>query len=356
MSLATEKIAFQFVNYGQDLIPEKDVLVIDVGMKTVPGVIDHHHPQAEAECTASLIIKHPHLVLDHFRRENREEQERDLNRLRIITHRLPDFDAISSIFLSLKLLETRKIDSAMKKLSEYAKMVDSATLPKKIDLTSTPYAILRALFRRIKEEEEALNLERVREGLKFMNFLYSKSKEGYEILQNKTLFSGVERYEKAMRIAEDDYFNYLYDLNKAQKIPLLLPLVSGGGKKKIDGLVIKNPRSFLLKDWARRDKENSPCQSGFSFLMTNFGNKRYILGVDPEIGVNLKGLGTLLNDEEKKKRIQASRPFIFSWYDGNCPFFNFRIIDSPQDGTSLSHEEIVDCVAVFGQSSTSKKK
>jgi len=61
------EVTYQFVNYGEDLKPAKGVLVLDVGMKTVPGVIDHHHPEAEVECTASLIAKHPYLVLDHIK-------------------------------------------------------------------------------------------------------------------------------------------------------------------------------------------------------------------------------------------------------------------------------------------------
>ncbi len=48
------EVTYQFVNYGEDLRPAKGVLVLDVGMKTVPGVIDHHHSEAEVECTASF--------------------------------------------------------------------------------------------------------------------------------------------------------------------------------------------------------------------------------------------------------------------------------------------------------------
>ncbi len=150
-----------------------------------------------------------------------------------------------------------------------------------------------------------------------------------------------------MRKAEGDYFNYLSDLNQGQKILIFLPLASGKGKREVDGLVVKNPRSFLLKEWARRDRINSSLHEGFTFLMTNFGNKRYILGVDPEKGVNLRGLGVLLNKKEEEKRTQ--RPLAFRWYEGDCPFFNYRIIDSPQDGTSLSHQEIVETVIAFSQ-------
>lgn len=343
------EVSYQFVNYGENINPEIGALVLDVGMKTVPGVIDHHQPSAEVECAASLITKHPYLVLDHFKKEEMAQKNGEALKLKIITHRLPDFDAISSIFLALRLLKTGRVDLHMKKISSYARMVDSASLPREIDLTSTPYSILRALFASIKKEEEESNLERVKEGLKFMNFLHSKSEEGYEILENRALFSGIDRYERAMRKAENDYFNYLLDVGRGDKFILFLPLAQGGGKKKVSGLVVKNPRSFLLKEWARRDRENSPLGEGFTFLMTNFGNKRYISGVDPEKGVNLKGLGDLLNQKEDEKRAEEKRPLAFRWYDGNCPFFNFRIIDSPQDVTSLSHEEIIDILISFGQ-------
>ena len=346
----TEKmeVTYQFVNYGEDLRPSKGVLVLDVGMKTVPGVIDHHHSEAEVECTASLIKKHPDLVLDHFSEDIAEKKE-ESTKLRIVTHRLPDFDSISSIFLALKLIETGKINPSMEKIAQYARMVDSSSLPKDIDLTCTPYSILRSLFTEIKRGEEESNLERVREGLKLMNFLYAKSEEGHKILENKMLFSGIDRYGWAMRKVEDDYFSYLSDISRARKIIVYLPLIKGSGKRKVDCLVIKNPQSFLLKDWAQRDRENSPLKEGFGLLVTNFWNKRYILGVNPKKEVNLKGLGVLLNEREIVKRKAMGRELTFSWYDGNCPFFNFRIIDSPQDGTSLTHEEIVETLLGFSQ-------
>lgn len=349
MILATSEVTFQFVSYGTVFDPQKDTLVLDVGMKTIPGIIDHHHPEAEPECTASLMIKYPSLVLDHIKRNEIHKGKRGFSCLNIITHRLPDFDAVSSIFLALKLIETDQIDPAMIKIAQYTKMVDSATLPKEWDLASSPYAILRALFLRIRKNDETASRERVKQGLKFMAFLHSKSIEGHEIFVNKALFSGIERYQRAMRRAEDDYFNYLNDLERGQILLLDLPLSTGEGAKTVDGLVVRNPRSYLLKDWARRDNLNPSLKQGFSFLMTNFGNGRFILGVDPEKGINLKGLGDILNQKEANRRKELQRPFAHRWYDGNCPFFNFRIIDSPQDDSSLTHQEIVDTVLKFGR-------
>jgi len=342
-------IAYRFVNYGENINPEENCLALDVGMKTVPGVIDHHHPQAEPECTASLIAKYPHLVLDHFKSLSSKGGKPEPQILTVITHKLPDFDSLASIFLALKLLETGRVDSSMEKIAAYTRQADSASLPKEIDLPATPYSILRALFSGSKKSEDEINVERVREGLKFMRFLYSKAEEGFEIIENRTLFSGIERYERAMRKVEEDYFSYLSDLSRGQKIQIMLPSTDKIDRKKVDGLIVANPRSFLLKEWARRDRINPSLHEGFSFLMTNFGNKRYIIGVDPEKGVNLRGLGTLLNEKEKQKRKTEDRSLNYLWYEGNCPFFNYRIIDSPQDVTSLSHSEIVEAVLSFGQ-------
>jgi len=335
------QVTFDFVAYGEKFEPQPETVVLDVGMRTVPGVIDHHHPDAEAECTASLIAKHPELVLDHVRRPES---------LRLITHRLPDFDALSSIFLTLKLLEIGRVDAAMQKIASYAKMVDSASLPKNIDLAATPYSILRALFSGAKKEESEINRERTAEGGKFMRFLYAKAQEGYDIEENRVLFSGVERYERAMRKIEADYFHYLDDVSRSQRLILDLPLSQKKGKRSVDGLIVKNPSSFLLREWTRRDMNQPSLREGFSFLLTNFGNQRYILGVDPDKGVHLKGLGGLLNREESRRRNASARSFLLPWYDGNCPFFNYRIIDSPQDGTLLSQKEVVDLLQDFSRS------
>jgi hypothetical protein len=335
------EIIFQFAPYGQEFSPSPSTIVLDVGLKTVPGVIDHHQPEAEPECTASLVVKHPELVLEHLK-ETPEQ-------LTIITHRLPDFDAISAIFLTLKLLELRRVDKAMLKMAEYARMVDSASLPKNIELSSTPYALLRALFTSIQKPEEETNLERVNEGLRMMKLLYEQASLGREIMANRPIFQGIDRYEKAMHRVEDDFFNYLEDLERARKVKLNLPLSTGPGFKTVDGLLVINPKSFLLKEWCRRDVFNSPLGQGFSFLMSDFGGRRFIIGVDPEAGVNLKGLGALLNQKEKEKREKNKRPLSEKWYEGNCPFFDYRIIDSPQDGPALTHQEVVETIFQFSQ-------
>jgi hypothetical protein len=343
-------VVYEFVPYGKPFSPQPATIVLDVGMRTVPGVIDHHHPEAEPECTASLIAKYPELVLDHLRPIIAPPPEVPAPQLRIITHRLPDFDSLASIFLTLKLLETERLDPSLEKIARYTRLVDSASLPKDIDLSATPYSILRALFSGARKDEAEINRERVAEGLKFMSFLYARSGEGYEIEENRRLFSAIDRYEWAMRKVENDYFQYLYDLARAEKILLDLPLSDRTGRRPADGLIVRNPTSFLLKEWSRRDFRQSSLGKGFSLLVTSFGGQRYILGVDPTTGVNLRGLGGLLNQKEAVKRGSEGKPAIHLWYEGNCPFFDYRIIDSPQDGTVLTHADVIECLWEFSRS------
>lgn len=338
-------VVYRFVNYGEPLTPEKDTIVLDVGMNMTPGVIDHHHPQAEAECAASLIVKYPGLVLDHLRRDGQTASAS----LTVITHRMPDFDAVSSIFLALKLLETGRIDDPMAQIGRYARMADSASFPKSIDLAATPYAILRALFSSIRRPEEEANRARVEEGLRLMNFLYARAEEGQDIVENRRMYAGIDRYQKAMRRIEDDYFRYLEDLERGRKLRLSLPLLAGQGRRELDGLVTANPRSFLFKEWARRDTTHSALNRGFSFVTASFGADRYILGVDSEAGVNFKGLAPRLDEREEAKRKSIGGPPSPGWYDGNCAFFEQRIVVSPRDGTALAQEEILDILLDYGQ-------
>jgi len=330
---------FQFVNYGESFEPAPGTLVLDVGMATVPGVVDHHHPEAEAECTASLIAKYPRLVLGHIRPDEP---------LTIVTHKLPDFDSLSSIFIALKLVETGSMNPSLYKLAAYARIVDSASLPKQIDLSGTPYAILRALFSGSKKSEEDINRDRIEEGLKFMRFLYARAEAGFEILENRSLFFGIDRYERAMRKVEADYFRYLEDVRRGLKVRADLPTTDRKGKKSLDGLIVSNPKSFLLKEWARRDQDHAAAAEGFGFTVISFGDSRYILGVDPERRVNLRGLGAILNQKEAEKSLAEGRAFPRPWYEGNCPFFDYRIIDAPRDGTALSRTAILDALAGFG--------
>lgn len=338
-------LEFKFADYGTSFDPAPDTLVLDVGMKMAPGVIDHHHPEAEAECAASLIAKYPGLVLDHIRPPV-PPADRPLT---IITHRLPDFDALASIFLSLRLIETGRFDPAMTALAAYTKTVDSSTLRPDIDLAATPYAVLRALFAGARKSEDEMNRDRLDEGLKFMRFLHARASEGMDIVENNRLFRGIDRYERAVRKVGEDHQYYLSDALRSPKFSLSLPRTDDSGRKTVDGLSVENPHCFLLKEWARRDATHAPGGRGFSFVMARYGASRFILGVDPAAGVSLRGLGAILNEKETARRTEREYPPGPPWYEGNNPFFGYRIVDSPRDDSRLDPAEVLAAVLAFGR-------
>ena len=346
-------VRYKFVDYGERFDPAPNTLVLDVGMKTVPGVIDHHHPDAEAECATSLVAKYPRLVLDHIASaaspNTQANGTADEAPLTIITHRLPDFDSLAAIYLSLKVLETGVIDPGLQKIAAYTKLVDSAALPKTLDLSGTPYALLRAMFSGSKKSEDENNRDRLQEGLKFMRALHARASAGEEIIEDPRLFAGIDRYDRARQKVKGDYTTYLSDLVRSKHFRVDLPL-SGGlpSRLTVDGLLVTNPRSFLLKEWSHRDREHPSLGEGFSFVVTNYGNSHYGLGVDPTRGVNLRGLGERLNERERDKRRATGAPDGRDWYDGNCPLFDYRIIVSPQGDTILTIAEIMEEVFAFG--------
>ena len=339
-------VRYEFVGFGARCAPARGRLVLDVGMAQAPGVLDHHFPEAENECAASLVVKHPELILDHLRPAGGPADAS--GPVTIVTHTLPDFDAVTAVFLSLRLLETGRIDEGMRRLAAYAKIVDSALLPVSVDLGATPYAVLRAMFAGSKKPPDEANLDRISEGLKFMRHLHARAAEGRDITEDRAIFAGIDRYEHAVRKIEEDNAWYQGDVHRGRKIAIHLPEISGGGRILVDGLVVVDPHSFLLKDWARRDRENPPLGRGFSFVYSNYQGRRYSLGVDPSAGVNLRGLARTVNLLEARKAEaegKADRPV---WYGGECPFFNHRLVVSPHEGTRLSHEEILDAVLKFG--------
>ena len=347
-------VRYRFADYGEAFEPAPDTLVLDVGMKTVPGVIDHHQPDAEAECAASLAAKYPNLVLDHLAPAGQGESAGPLT---MVTHRLPDFDALAAIYISLKVLDTGFVDGGLRKIAAYAKLVDSALLPKTLDLATTPYGLLRALFSGSKKSEEENNRDRVAEGLKFMRALHARAAQGFDLLEDERFLAGIDRYDRARRKVRGDYATYVSDLVRAREFGADLPAADGSSRRtSVNGLVITNPRSFLFKEWAHRDREHPSLGDGYSLIVSTFGEGGCSLGVDPTKGLNLRGLGARIEAREREKRAAGGYPPGAPWYEGNCALFDYRIIASPRGGTILTTAEIMDEVLAFGGGRFEKKR
>ena len=333
------KIKFQFTGYGEELKPRENTVILDVGKKLDFGILDHHQKTAPNECAASLVVKYPHYILEHLK-------ERD--EITIITHKYPDFDAVTSSYLTKRLIETGKINETMRKMAEYAKIVDSANLPVNIPLENTPYAILYSLFHLLhysgdkrdkRDKIQQIGEKRMQIGFNLLSELEKRIKNGIEIEQSMIYLSGFKDYERARTMVTQDYMEYLTDVERAQKGTIMLLKEDSKGLRPVDYFFIINPNSYLLKDWIKRDLKNSPLHKGFSLILSSLYEGNFIIATSPSSGTYLKGLGKIINKYEKEKR--EKKNMIFSgWYEGDSPFFNYRIIASPGDGTILTREEI----------------
>ncbi len=332
------KIDFKFVEYGEVLSPKEETIILDVGKKLDYGILDHHQKDAPNECASTLVIKYPDYILGHLK--NREK-------IIIITHKYPDFDAIASSYLTKRLLETEKIDSSMREIAEYAKIVDSASLPLNIPLENTPYAVLYSLFHRFnysgdkKDKIQKIGEKRMKIGFSLLSEIEKKSKQGISIAQVMKHLSGFKDYEKGRQMVKQDYMWYLTDIKRAKTGTIDLLKDDGTGLKSVDYFYIISPKSYLLKDWVKRDFKNSPSQKGFSLIISSLYEGNFMIATSPMSGTHLKGLGALLNKYEKEKRNKKGVN-IYPWYEGDSSFFNYRIVASPGDGTILSKEEILD--------------
>ncbi len=333
-------VEFQFVEYGEEFEPQEGVLVLDVGRKLEKGILDHHQETAEDECAATLVVKYPQYILSHLDGKNS---------FKIITHKYPDFDAVSSSYLALKLLEYGKVTDFMRELSSYAKLVDSSRIPKNYTLSGTPYAILYAIYQNIKSELPKENrlyhigIKRMKIAFELFDFLKERFERGENVWNNEKIFMGNQLYERAQKKVLDDYKNYLKDIKNFTKGKVKLLKTDESSLKEVDYLIAIHPSSFLLKEWAKRDRENSPSSEGFSLIVSSLFTGNFMIAVNYESGTFLKGLGEFLNKAEEKKRKEKNIPMEF-WYEGNSPFFNHRIVASPSKGTILSNVEVVSAI------------
>ena len=340
---------FEFVDYGKELFPEEGTIIVDVGKKLEEGILDHHQPDAENECAASLVVKHPELILGHLKGKKK---------FKLITHRYPDFDAVSAAFLVEKLIERGKITNSMKKIAEYAKVVDSSDLPPSIPLEDTPYAVLYSLFHKINysrgssdnlNKVDYIGYKRIRIAFELLTKLENIVEEGENIFTAMRSLSGYVDYERARRDIFEDYKNYLSDVRRASIGEIELLTKDGDSLRRVDYFLIINPSSYLLKDWIKRDYKNSPSKKGFSLLISSLYPGNFIIATSPSSGTYLKGLGEVLNKAEKGKREKRGLQFS-EWYKGDSPFFNYRIVASPSDGTVLTKEEVISSLKEYLES------
>ena len=399
-------VSYDFINMGsvvadslddEKLKPQKNWFFLDVGNSLEEGIIDHHQ-NISGVIVAGKTYRSAASLLAHSRNLIMKNYNSDINEIKIIVHKEPDFDCFVSAYLAEYLLKNDgRLPDNYEEVLEYTEKVDAGMLRIEDKNVKTPAMVACALaetpeIKCFSGDEK--NLAIMKKGLRLIDYIFNRLTE-IQSIHHPRLFDKDSGFESELNLLAEDYLNYCSDLEKAdlcEKIRIKLPVIGAEEQRlqEVDGLVFKDePSCILHKYWARQD-HNSPSRTGYIFTLIPQHRKeeaqdcykyiysegkrteermqlgsdgqgvkvyRSIISVDPSRGVCLKGLAEQLELEELKKEQlllgEAKRerrdfttrrfnePWCTNrdpWYDGRNHFYT--IVDSPGVNSLLTFEQI----------------
>lgn len=377
-------VSYEFVKMGSILSPETGKIILDVGNRCEPGIIDHHHIESNT-CATKLLLEKPEFARDWL------GDAKDAYTL--VLHDAPDLDCVSVAYLANRYMREEKFPEGAGMLAEYVCRIDQGMIERPMPQNPRLYEIFEMLRDSIAEEFAPLQ-NRLRQQLRTAgdgereilfaqlgdvsrNMNLQIVKRGFELLEHafagmrrlgslEGLFCGehpfkseVEQLQKDLELYERD----LRDRGRVRILSLPLPTKETGIPQVTDGLYYRDPKARLFKLWARTDREHSPAHEGFIFLMVEWSNSlgaakdkpKFIISVDHDARVNLVGLGDVLNQAEetaiqKRGLVPAGPPrpgysLPDPWYDGRG--HEYTIVDTPREGTLLEAREVERLVYPF---------
>jgi hypothetical protein len=251
------------------------------------------------------------------------------------------------------LLDREPREPILTELADYVSRIDQGLVPQPEMLADSLYGIFIAHQKivELKFGHETTDLMRLEAGLRVIDaafFLMERSKQHGD-------FSYIFRFEQGWfreerRLIKEDRARYVEDLElRGHKYRARVR----GRAAAVEGLWLDHPRSLLFKLWARSDL-GAEGGKGYVLLAVDWSDadrdkNRFVISVDPEAGINLKGLGELLEQKEhtKRKRLGRERPVQPVRYpcDNSDPWYfgwshDYTIVDSPRGGTVLTGEEV----------------
>jgi hypothetical protein len=339
-------------------LPSKNTVVLDTGNALEPGIIDHHQPNCgfENQCVASLVVEHGEKYLKHLLTQNE---------VNIVTHFIPDLDALGSVYFTMKFLNQEPFSFLDTQLAEYVNMVDMGKLildPEK----PVGIASLWLNYTNIKDYSIAFtqdfNKELVHKGLKFLDAVINVIRKDENPWTNEG-FDQIEFLKDPIQNILKDTENYELDVENSITGIVELYNRDTRGMDEVEVIISKDAKSFLWKYLVRGDRKNTLFGEGFKLTALHMpGKKGVIISVDPNLPYSLKGLGVYLDSLELEHLLKTSSMNEVingtegspragfhrnnPWYDGRGAH-NFTIIDVPKGGTNLSETQINDAIFAY---------
>jgi hypothetical protein len=353
-------VSLSFVPRGSVLDARPGTVVLDVGSRCEPGVIDHHLRAVGEECAAALVFDRPRLVLDHLRRHP------PAGELAIVLHRDPDLDAVTAAYFTRRLHRSGELPRAWAPLAEYVRDVDAGrcrlTVPLDQQLHGLFLAVTALHLRSLAEmDPHPRDVALVARGFQLLDHVTAHLERGGR-LDDGALFAPPHPFGAEQQMAREDQARYRRDLARAEVFTVAVPLAEEDGLRPVDAIRLADPTSIGFRHWARHDAEHSPARRGFCLTHVIYGGDaqpvppRHVIAVDPESDVCLRGLGLALEWNESVARELERRPRLGRprwddvdnddpWYDGRSPLHHYTIVDAPRGGTLLRPDEVAATLA-----------
>jgi hypothetical protein len=333
-------------------------IILDTGNALKPGIIDHHQPGCEFadKCVAHIVVNKGSSYLEHLL---------DKAEVNVVTHFIPDLDALGSVYFTLKYLRNEAFTFLDQQVADYINMVDMGKLSldpeKPIGIAS-----LWLHHTNIKDYSAAytqeFNQDLLAKGLLFMEGVFKVIETDENPYTNEG-FEQILAFEEPIKDILNDASNYRLDVENSITGIIEMYNSDTRGMDEVEVIISRDARSFLWKYMVRGDRNNSLFGNGFKLTCLHVTGKRgAIISVDPNYPYDLKGLGVyldtleitqLLNSEGIEEIINGvdggprsgfhrNNP----WYDGRGTH-NFTIIDVPRGGTMLSETQINDAIFAY---------
>ncbi len=352
---------YEFIESGSLVSPRKNTVYLDVGNDLCHGIIDHHQ-SFEKGCAAQLVLKHKDYLTNWIT---------DAANATIVLHIWPDFDCVASAYITEKILsgEDKINRNKLQLLADLAYQIDQALDLEQINVNDPSLYIIFELSKELILNDRSIpfqqkNMAIVQKGFEIFDHLMAHMKNDAPQIPGG-LFAQTEQFAEQKQILAEEVRKYLsdrQDKEKFREIEIELPLAKTREKKKVAGVIYRDPTCSLFKLLIRKGIESAELNlPRYVFSMVIFSKSEYqkyesiILSVDPDLPVDeqvdLLGLGAVLNQKEEEKFLIENLDPVTEkgprfteynlsdpWYDGRG--HHWTIVASPHFGTKLSNLEI----------------
>lgn len=385
---------YHFYRQGSDVVADGDFFEInsksfkkahtalaDIGNTFQENVFDHHNNldknivKERQKSAASLVYRHPN---------NLNVTPDDQGLINIITHYLPDMDAIVASYFIKELIAGRKLGLSHRALQHIASLNDQGYVMRNKDKLS-PLLIVRTFDvvyeKKFKNQSTISKSEyMLTEGFKFCECIVSYCNSyGVDSFSINSVPEDLEKelrqlFPFAFKVMDDDEIKFRESNVAHETFTIRLPDAKFPNEyKTVNGIFLKDHLDCIfLKEYYRN--------AGYDFtllpqelfkrrddadLIEGISHYRMIISVKPESGVSLEGLCRTLEEMERKKELSiADTRKIFSivrqdgirqgyedfkWSETDDPWYNgadkgYSILDVPRRNSLLTYEEIWNCV------------